>query len=162
MEDLKQVWRIMEGAGMWLNKKKCQIRPPILSIIGHQFIKDGLIADPYKIIVITNYPRPTDKKKLQRLMGMVNYLRKFCAKLGDVAAPLSELQGATTFWNWSHMHQKVFEPCKAMMSSGVILKPINHDSPENIYLMYYASIIGLSGWLGQMDSKVGKIRPAEY
>ena len=39
MDDLRQVCRIMKAVGMWLNKKKCQIMPFILSILGHQFTK---------------------------------------------------------------------------------------------------------------------------
>ena len=95
-------------------------------------------------------------------MGMVNYLKKLCPILGDVAALLAERQGATTFWNWSHVHKKAFEQCKAMMTSRVMRIPINHDLSGNIYLICDSSIVGLSGWLGQMDIKVGQIRPAYY
>jgi len=44
--------------------------------------------------------------------------------------------------------------------SNAVLKPINHDSNEQIYLITDASNVGLSGWIGQKED--GVIRPAAF
>jgi len=54
-----------------------------------------LEPDPTKIDSIRQYSRPTTRKKLQRFMGIVNYLRIFCLNLVVKAGPLLELQGET-------------------------------------------------------------------
>jgi len=44
--------------------------------------------------------------------------------------------------------------------SNAVLKPINHDSNKQIYLITDASNVGLSGWIGQKED--GVIRPAAF
>jgi len=44
--------------------------------------------------------------------------------------------------------------------SNAVLKPINHDSNEQICLKTDASKVGLSGWIGQKED--GVIRPAAF
>jgi len=44
--------------------------------------------------------------------------------------------------------------------SNAVLKPINHDSDEQIYLIIDASNVALSGWIGQKEDSV--IRPAAF
>jgi len=44
--------------------------------------------------------------------------------------------------------------------SNAVLKPINHDSNEQIYLITDASNVGISGWIGQKED--GVIRPAAF
>jgi len=44
--------------------------------------------------------------------------------------------------------------------SNAVLKPINHDSDEQIYLITDASNVGLLGWIGQKED--GVIRPAAF
>jgi len=44
--------------------------------------------------------------------------------------------------------------------SNAVLKPINHDSNEQIYLITDTSNVGLSGWIGQKED--GIIRPVAF
>jgi len=44
--------------------------------------------------------------------------------------------------------------------SNAVLKPINHDSNEQIYLIKDTSNVGLSGWISQKED--GVIRPAAF
>jgi len=121
----------------------------------------GLEPDPTKIDLIRQYPRPTTRKKLQRFMGIINYLRIFCPNLAVIAGLLSELQGETKRFKWTEMHEESFKQCKEIIQSNRVHKPINHESGESIYLITDASYLGIAGWIGQYDS-TGKIRPAEF
>jgi len=44
--------------------------------------------------------------------------------------------------------------------SNAVLKPINHDLDEQIYLITDASKVRFSGWIGQKED--GVIRPAAF
>ena len=44
--------------------------------IGHVLTPDGLKPDPSKVKAIVAMPTPSDKKALQRLLGMITYLAK--------------------------------------------------------------------------------------
>ena len=120
-----------------------------------------LEPDPTKIDSIRQYLRPTTRKRLQRFMGMVNYLRIICPNQAVIAGPLSELQGQTKRFKWTELHQESFNQCKEIIQSNRVLKPINHESGEPIYLITDVSQPGIAGWIGQYDS-TGKMRPAEF
>ena len=59
--------------------------------IGHVLTPDGLKPDPSKVKEIVAMPTPSDKKALQRLLGMIAYLAKFLPNLSDVTEPLRRL-----------------------------------------------------------------------
>jgi len=86
---------ILGKAKMWFNKKKCQILLSRLEILGYILTEKGLEADPTKIKQIQEYPTPTTRKQLQRFMGIVNYLRRYCPDLASYSTGLAELQGET-------------------------------------------------------------------
>ena len=69
--------------------------PDKLAILGDHLTELGLEADPDKVNTIKQFPKPDNRRQLQRFLGMVNYLKQFCTELAATAAPLSELQGST-------------------------------------------------------------------
>ena len=91
----RAVCRLLKKNGLWFNKKKCQTLPARMDLLGHILTKHGLEADPTKIKQVNQFPKPVNRKQLQKFIGVVNYLRKFAPNLAAVAAPLSELQGST-------------------------------------------------------------------
>ena len=88
---LKEVIQIISEAGLKLNKDKCEFGVSSLLYLGHIISKEGIIADPSKIKAITEMPIPADKKGVQRLLGMVNYVGKFIPNLSTMTAPLRKL-----------------------------------------------------------------------
>ena len=51
-------------------------------------------------------PTPSDKKALQRLLGMITYLAKFLPNLSDVTEPLKRLLDKDVQWHWKDTHEK--------------------------------------------------------
>lgn len=66
-----------------LNADKFRLRQSKVPYIGHLLTSEGLKVDPEKVRAINEMPRPADVKGVQRLLGMVNYLSKFCKHLSD-------------------------------------------------------------------------------
>ena len=64
-----------------LNPKKLQLRKQEVPYIGHVLTPDGLKPDPSKVKAIVAMSTPSDKKALQRLLGMITYLAKFLPNL---------------------------------------------------------------------------------
>ena len=158
---VRETMRVLEKPGIWFNKDKYEILPKKLHILGFIITEHRLEPDPTKIDSIRRYPRPITRKRLQRFMGIVNFLRIFCHNLTVIAGPLSELQGETKRFKWTELHEESFNQYKEIIQSNRVLKPINHESGEPIYLITDASQSGIAGWIGQYNS-TGKIRPAEF
>ena len=115
---IRAVMKIAKDNKLWFNKNKCQFMPARMQILGNILTDQGLEADPEKIDTILKFPKPGNKRQLQRFLSMANYLRQFCPPLGSVAAPLTELQGATKYWKWTHLHDVSYEEVKALIISN--------------------------------------------
>jgi len=102
-------------------------------------------ADPEKIKKVVDFKTPTNRREIQRFMGVVNYLARFCKDLATKGRYLYELQGSTKQFKWTHLHNEAFKQVKELIMSNAMLKPINHDSNEQIYLITVASNVGISG-----------------
>src|SRR5258705_4571507 len=82
-------------------------------------------------------------------MGMVNYLSQYVPHLSTYAAPLTQLCGSKALWKWRHIHRKAFEQLKDILAAEAILKPLDYESKEPIYLVTDASASGIGAWIGQ-------------
>lgn len=63
--------------GIRFNREKCMFGVNEITYLGHKFDKNGMRADDEKMKAITEMPYPSDRKSLERFLGMVNYLSKF-------------------------------------------------------------------------------------
>uniref|UniRef100_A0AAY4BGI3 ribonuclease H n=1 Tax=Denticeps clupeoides TaxID=299321 RepID=A0AAY4BGI3_9TELE len=68
-----------------LNVKKFQLRRSEVPYIGHLITADGLRVEPEKVRAVRDMPCPVDVKDVQRFLGMINNLSKFCDHLSDAA-----------------------------------------------------------------------------
>ena len=117
--------------------------PDKLAILGDYLTELGLEADPDKVNTIQQFPKPDNRRQMQRFLGMVNYLRQFRPELAAAAAPLSELQGSTKEWKWTDLHSDSFQTCKDLIMTNKVLKPIDTNPDRRIYLICNSSNIGL-------------------
>jgi len=131
-----------------------------MELLAHVLHNNGLEAEPEKIKTVVDFKTPTNRREIQRFIGVVNYLAKFCKDLATKGRTLYELQGSTKQFKWTHLHDEAFKQVKELIMSNAVLKPINHDSNGQIYLITDASNVGLSGWIGQKEDDV--IRPAAF
>ncbi|KAK3732353.1 hypothetical protein QZH41_004327 [Actinostola sp. cb2023] len=96
--NLKAFLELCRKHSVTLNSEKINLRQPEVSFIGHIATAEGLRVNPDKVREITEMPRPTDKKGVQRLLGLVQYLSKFLPNLTDLTKPLRELIQQETPW----------------------------------------------------------------
>jgi len=148
IQTVRAVLQTLEKAKMWFNKYKCQIMLQRMELLGHVLYNNGLEADREKIKKVVDFKTPTNRKDIQRFIGVVNYLARFCKDLANKGRCPYELQGSTKQFKWNHLHYKEFKQVKELIMSNAVLKPIKHDSNEQIYLITDASNVGLSGWIG--------------
>ena len=137
------------------------ILPKELHILGHIIMSDGLSATPDKVLKVSSWQTPNTRKKLQGFMGMVKYLSRYAQHLATAVAPLIHLCGDTTQWECLPIHDTSLQQLKDIIGGKAILKPLNYQSPETIYLVTDASLMGIRAWIGQGPS-MGAIHPAAF
>ena len=161
INSIRQVLRITKQNELWFNRHKCQLMSDKLAILGDYLTEQELEADPVKVNSIQQFPKPDNRRQLQRFLGKVNYLRQSCTELAAAAARLSQLHVSTKQWKWTDLHSYSFHICKDLIMSNKVLKPINPNPNQRIYLICNSSNRGLSGWIDQMQDN-GIITPARF
>lgn len=58
---------------------------------GHIQSTDGLKPDPGKIIAICDMGHPRDRKELETVLGIINYVAKFSPNLSEITHPMLQL-----------------------------------------------------------------------
>ncbi len=88
-----------------MNKSKFRFKMNVVTYHRHVISDTGLKADPSKVQAMVEMERPEDAKAVKRLLGMVNYLAKFCPHLSTVSEPLRNLtvDGVPFIWSESHI-----------------------------------------------------------
>ncbi len=73
-------------------------------------------------MAINEMPRLTNVKGVQRLLGMVNYLSKFCRHLSFHCELLRKLTHKDSLWDWSEVHEQAFQNIKDSITKTPVLR----------------------------------------
>jgi hypothetical protein len=79
---------------------------------------------------------PTTKRKLQQLIGKINFVRRFISNLSGQIEPFMELlkNKANEEIRWGAEQQRAFEEIKEYLSKPPVLVPPQQDRPFYVYL----------------------------
>ena len=95
MGDLREVLKRTREYGLKMNPLKCAFGVSAGRFLGFIVHKRGIEIGPKSIDSIKKLTPPTTKKKLQSLIGKVNFIRRFISNLSgrlDVFTPLLKLK----------------------------------------------------------------------
>ena len=84
--------------------------------MGFQLSPEGVSPAPSMIVAIVNMPKPADPHAVQRYLGMLNFLARFCPKLSDAVKPLRELTHKDVTFQWTDSHYKAFVESKELIA----------------------------------------------
>jgi hypothetical protein len=150
--NLRNVFMRCREHNLKLNLKKCKFFLQQLPWLGHVIGHGTLRPDPEKVDAIVNMPDPTDKVGLQRLLGMVTYLDKFCQGLATLTRPLRDILKKDSAWCWEAQQQKAMAELKSTLSSLPVLRLFDVSKP--VLVSVDASPVGLGAVLMQEGQPV--------
>ena len=127
-----RVLTAISNSGMKLNETKCQFNQNAITFLGHLVTSDGISPDPTKIDAISKMKMPTNKKELQRFLGMINYLGKFIPKLSDMTAPLRKLLQNDVDWSFEKQHEVSVQTLQKLITTAPVLKYFDPTKPTQI------------------------------
>ncbi|XP_047485268.1 uncharacterized protein LOC125036565 [Penaeus chinensis] len=82
-----------------------------------------------KIRAIQDLPVPTNRKAVQRYLGMTGFYRRFCPNFSSIAKPLTDLTSSKRKFDWTLSCQEAFEKLKFLLCSKPILKGPDFSKP---------------------------------
>jgi RNase H-like domain found in reverse transcriptase len=107
----------------------------------------GLAADPEKVKVVADWPRPKNLHELRSLIGLASYYRRFICNFADIARPLHLLAETGQTFVWESCQEETFQILKQrLLSAPILASP--RDEGEYI-LDTDASLIRLGAILQQ-------------
>lgn len=131
-ERLKEVMRRAKENGVKFNKDKCLFGVKEITFLGHIFSECGMRPDKNRVKAITDMSTPSDKKELERFLGVTNYLCRFIPRYSEVSAPLRELLGKDVEFTWLHNHDQAFKTLKNKISNAPVLKYYSPEEPVTV------------------------------
>ncbi|XP_073130880.1 uncharacterized protein [Henckelia pumila] len=125
LDHLKNSFERMRNHDVKLNPLKCAFGVKAWNFLGFLVHQRGMDVNQNNSKVIMEAKPPCNKKKLQRFLVQVNYLRRFISNLVGKTqefSPLLKLKDTEAFVCGSH-HQEVFKKIKEYLSKPPILMP---------------------------------------
>ena len=142
-----EVLQAIRKSGMKLNLSKCQFNRNEITFLGHKITDKGVEPDPRKSKAICDMPEPSNKKELQRFLGMITYLGKFIPNLSNETAPLRLLLEKDTLWSFDKPQKDAIRALKNLVTQSPTLQYFNPKLP--IRVSSDASTLGLGAMLEQ-------------
>jgi len=160
VKDITNAWSKLQNAGYYANRKKSLSLATKPDILGHMIDDDGIHPAPEKIRTIMDWTRPESQKELQRFNGMGNDISQFIPHIATITAPLTELSGNAE-WLWKDLQEAAFKAVKRAADKHKVLRPIDNNKPDMIWLFTDESPTGMGAWIGQGPTR-DAARPAAF
>ncbi|KAF9761726.1 Transposon Tf2-9 polyprotein [Nosema granulosis] len=78
---VKQILKVVEEVGLFLNKEKCEFLKTEIQILGHVIDANGVRIDPKRVKSIEQLKIPKTRKELVFFLRMINCCSRFLKNL---------------------------------------------------------------------------------
>ena len=129
---LKAVLQRCKEVNLTLNRDKCQFGMSQVTYLGHVINAQGISPDPERVRAITEMPPPQDKKGVERLLGVLNYVAKFIPDMSSITQPIRELLKKEVQFIWEWEQEEAFQKIKEKLSVAPALVFFNVKKPTTI------------------------------
>ena len=146
--NLRSVLDRAREKGIRFNPEKCTIGVNEVPFFGNIITDKGLKADPSKIEAILKPEVPDSREKLERFLGMVNYLSKFAPNLSSLRSLLKK----ETEFLWDEPQSRAFERVKQTITQSPEL--VYYDPNKELTLEVDSSKDGIGACLMQENRPI--------
>ena len=88
-----------------------------------------MLPHEQKVKALNDFPRPINRKGVQRFLGLAGYFRCFIPHYSDLSRVLSDLLKKNMKFMWTDACEQAFVDIKSRLASRPILRPPNYDLP---------------------------------
>ena len=128
---------------MHLNPTKTSTGFHEMEFLGFTVSDKGISISPSKMEAIKRIAPPSNRKSLQKLIGLVQYFRRYIPNFSTKIASMRQLLKKDQKFLWTENCQQELDHLKKLLLDAPILQPIKNDRP--IYLYTDACTIGVGG-----------------
>jgi hypothetical protein len=133
----------------FLRAAKCELFSATVDCLGHSIDDKGIHADTDKMERIREWRTPRTFNDVQRFLGLVQYIAPYMPDVAQFTGPLSIMTRNNVPFVWMPVHETCFQHIKRLAAKAPILKPINTNKEEPIWVICDASVSGVGCMYGQ-------------
>ena len=126
--------------------------------LGYELSAKGIQLSAAKTLVIQDLQVPTTTKEVRKLLGVINYYRRFVPKIGEIAIPIQELlrKNKDSKNGWNQRCSDALDEIKTSIGKRDAFASFNTDGTKKIVLYCDSSNEGMGAVLEQehMDGKM--------
>ena len=151
LEHVQNVIDLLRLHGLSINPDKCVFAAPAMDFYGMRVSGSGCIPLTKHTEIISAFPHPTDKKGLQRFLGILNFYRRFIKAAAGLLCPLTEaLKGKSSTLTWDLEMNQSYAAAKSILANAPTL--VDPDTSARISLSVDASGSHVGAVLQQEES----------
>lgn len=161
LSHLHEVLVDLEKLGFSVRLKKCTFAAKEITFLGHKLGNGKHAPDDEKILAIKQLKRPTTKKEVRSVLGLMGFYRSYIPNYAELAHPLTELTKGKKSGNvcWGKLEEEAFQRLKNALCKVTALSTPDCNQPFQIHVD--ASAIAVGGCLTQLDEK-GNYKPIAF
>jgi len=136
LKDLRKVLEWTRRCGLRMNPKKCAFGVSASQFLGFLVHERGIEIGLKSQEAVRTMRPPTTKKELQKLIGKINFVRRFISNLSGRIEPfmgLVKIKSEDEF-HWGAEQQQAFDEIKGYLSKPPVLVTPQQDRPFFVYL----------------------------
>jgi hypothetical protein len=134
--DLAQTFFNLRHYRWKLNLEKCVFSVPSSKLLDFMVSHRGIEANPTKVDAIRKMNRPTGKKDLMKLTGMMAALGRFISKLGEKGLSFFKLLQKSDRFEWTDKADQALKELKTFLMTPLIMVP---PTPKETLLLYISA-----------------------
>jgi hypothetical protein len=126
-----------------LNPTKCVFIVPSGLLLGFMVGHRGIEANPAKVDAIRKMAKPSKKKDIMKLTGMMAALGHFISWLREKGLPFFKLLKKADKFVWDDEAQKAFEALKESLTTPPVMTPTIPKQTLLLYISTTANVVSM-------------------
>ena len=152
---LEQYHQILQNENLKAAPDKSHFFLTRVKFLGHNIERKTITPLKSRIDAIQKLQPPTNKKKIQEFLGMLNFLSKYVYKMQLYLRPFYNILRQQNNFEWNIEHQARFEEIKKLLTEQI--SNTIPDSNQPFYAMCDASNFGIGAALLQSHNSTNKM-----
>ena len=152
---LEQYHQILQNENLKAAPDKSHFFLTKVKFLGHNIERKTITPLKSRIDAIQKLQPPTNKKKIQEFLGMLNFLSKYVYKMQLYLRPFYNILRQQNNFEWNIEHQARFEEIKKLLTEQI--SNTIPDSNQPFYAMCDASNFGIGAALLQSHNSTNKM-----
>lgn len=147
---VKVVIQRLTEAKLIINREKSKFLSTEVILLGFVVNEHGRRVNSEKLANVQAWAYPTNKKMIQRYLGLFNYFREYIPLYSTITAPLNQLRNTRGNFELNEFQKKSFDAVRNLVAQAPILSFPDFNAP--FFVATDASNVGIGAVLYQMPN----------